>query len=180
MSAADWKNVALMVGGVVLSGLIALALGKVAGICVLGILLVVSIVMWKKGQRDEEDQRDFLKISSQSLAPGTTQEPNAAGNRSELLALRRLVGELSEEVGNYGPVRDLGSLRERLSQVERAAGTFGHDLSLRQAIRDVHHTLGWIISVKNNPERAADDGIDLRKQLETEYQHFLSEINRLL
>lgn len=51
-----------MVGGVVLSGLITLIFGKVAGVCVLGILLVVAIVLWGIGQRNEDDQADFFNI----------------------------------------------------------------------------------------------------------------------
>jgi hypothetical protein len=180
MSAVDKKNIALTVGGVVLSGLIGLIYGKVAAVCVFGVLLVGAFVLWGSGRRDEEDQRDFSRTSSWRVASGVAQEPNTpVDNRSQLLALRELVGELDEEIGGYGPNRNFDELVERLSQVERAAGTFGHNLSLRQAIRDVHHTLAWIVSVKNNPERTPD-GIDLRERLETQYQHFLSEINRLL
>jgi hypothetical protein len=75
VSAADQKNIALMVGGVVLSGLITFMFGKVAGLCVLGILLVIAVVLWGIGQRNEDDQADFSNIfARKEVASGMSHE----------------------------------------------------------------------------------------------------------
>lgn len=62
MSAADKKNIALAVGGVVLSSIVASYLGTVWGLCTLGVLLMIAVVLWGSGQRDEDDQTDFTSI----------------------------------------------------------------------------------------------------------------------
>jgi hypothetical protein len=70
----DKKNVALMVGGVVIAGLIGVALGPIAAICAFGILLVLSIVLWRSGTRDEEDQADLANIfSRREVSPSIVQ-----------------------------------------------------------------------------------------------------------
>lgn len=77
--------------------------------------------------------------------------------------LEQLAGELVEELGSYRPIpEDRTSLERRFQVLELAAGRFGRYPGVRQAIRDLHNTLGRMFAAK----RDQDDDRSVRTELE--------------
>lgn len=85
--------------------------------------------------------------------------------------LEQLAGELVEEMGSYRPIpEDRTSLAERFQALELAAGRFGRYPEVRQAIRDLHNTLGRMFVAK----RDHDDDHSVRTELEPAWQKLLA------
>ena len=101
--------------------------------------------------------------------------------RVELIALRKLAGELTEQLGGYRPIEAYGEgeLRKRLFQLETAAGTFRHHRELKQAIRDLHNRLGYIVTV-GKQFGSAKESTEVRQDLEAQFNKFVSETGKLL
>jgi hypothetical protein len=85
--------------------------------------------------------------------------------------LEQLAGELVEELGSYRPTpEDRVSLDTRFQALELAAGRFGRYPGVRQAIRDLHNTLGRMFVAK----RDHDDDHSVRAELEPAFQRLLA------
>jgi hypothetical protein len=85
--------------------------------------------------------------------------------------LEALAGELVEELGSHRPIpEDSASLYERLWTLELAAGRFGRYPGVRQAIRDLHHTLGRMLVAK----RDRQDEQSIRAELEPIFRKLLA------
>lgn len=87
------------------------------------------------------------------------------------LELEELAGSLVEEAGSYRPIPDDRSgLQEKLSRLEHAAGRFGRYAEVRQAIRDLHNTIGRMLTAKRNH----DDDRAVRAELDPALRAFLA------
>ncbi len=85
--------------------------------------------------------------------------------------LEQLAGELVEELGSYRPIpEDRTSLESRFQALELAAGRFGRYPGVRQAIRDLHNTLGRMFAAK----RDHDDDRSVRTDLEPAFRKLLA------
>jgi hypothetical protein len=85
--------------------------------------------------------------------------------------LEQLAGQLVEELGSYRPIsEDRTSLEERFQALEVAAGRFARYPGVRQAIRDLHNTLGRMFVAK----RDRDDDRSVRTELEPAFRKLLA------
>ena len=93
------------------------------------------------------------------------------------LQLEELAGSLIEDAGSYRPVPDDWSgLHEKLTQLEHAAGRFCRYVEVRQAIRDLHNTVGRMLTVKRNGE---DDRV-VRAELDPAFRALLASCDAVL
>jgi hypothetical protein len=69
------------------------------------------------------------------------------------LALEELAGQLVEELSSYRPIpQDQLTLATQLEALHHAAGRFARYPAVRQAIRDLHNTLGRMVDAKSHRE----------------------------
>lgn len=86
-------------------------------------------------------------------------------------ALEELAGDLVEELGSYRPIpQDLSSFTRKFAALESAAGRFGRYPEVRQAIRELHNTLGRMFAAK----RDRDDDRQVQSELEPAFRKLLS------
>lgn len=91
--------------------------------------------------------------------------------------LEELAGDLVESLGGYRPITDGGTdVAIKLKALEDAAGRFGRYADVRQATRDLHNILSWMLAAKRNCE----DDRETRAELDPAYQKLLSACDREL
>jgi len=86
-------------------------------------------------------------------------------------ALEELAGDLVEELGSYRPIPDdLSEFESKFEALARAAGRFSRYPEVRQAIRDLHNTLGRMFVAK----RDHDDTREIRNELDPAFRKLLT------
>jgi len=85
--------------------------------------------------------------------------------------LEQLAGQLVEELCSYQSItKDRVKLDERFQTLEVAAGRFARYPEVRQAIRDLHNTLGRMFMAKRDH---VDDANSVRGELDPSFRKLL-------
>jgi hypothetical protein len=147
------------------------------GGCV-GFVMMLAALKYKTKPQGPESINEAMRTLGPLPVTTTKSSKLTEEDQVELRALRRLVGELYEEAGSYGPIRDRNYFVEGLSKVQRASGTFAYILTLNHIIRAVHNILTICFVNKERGDIAMDQRT--RNELERGYRTFTDEVNRLL
>ncbi|MBI2488064.1 MAG: hypothetical protein HYW01_14195 [Deltaproteobacteria bacterium] len=91
--------------------------------------------------------------------------------------LEELAGDLVEELGSYRPVPDDRTpLTQRFEALEQAAGRFGRYPEVRQAIRDLHNTLGCMFVAKRDHQNDQE----VRAELDPTFRKLLAACDKVV
>jgi hypothetical protein len=91
--------------------------------------------------------------------------------------LEELAGDLVEELRGYRPIpEDRTTLTQRFAVLEQAAGRFSRYPEVRQAIRDLHNTLGRMFVAKRDDQNDQE----VRAELDPTFRKLLAACDKVV